>query len=151
MFRDSYFLNTRECKRRECGKQVAETLDRYELESKPIEIDKVGFYVTADFANSTVTSESVLLKLKLDDPKVINSKLFQFAYLTPRSRSLLRQLDRGVVLKQKFGLPANRFNIDLAQRYQPYVRNTVSISCPRSSNNCVWPNPLPKYSVKVSP
>ena len=147
MFRESYFLNTRECSRRECGKQAAETLDRYELESKAMELDKIALYFTATMGKFTASSNSLLIPLNTEE--IMKSKLFQFAYLTPTSRSRLRQLDKGIVLKQKFAVPANRFNIDLTQRYKPYVRNTVSISCPRSGNNCVWPNPLPKYSVKV--
>ncbi len=149
MFRESYFLNTGDCTRRKCGQQAADILDRYELESKPWEINKTGFYVTADYAGSTMHSGAYMIHLNMED--TIQSKLFQFAYLTPSSRSRLKQLGNGIVLKQKYTLPANRFNINLAQRYQPYVRNTVSVSCPRAGNNCVWPNPLPKYSVKVGP
>lgn len=149
MFRESYYLNTRECNRRDCGKQAAETLDRYELETKPWEINETGFYVTADFAGSTMSSPAYMIKLDMEE--IIKTKLFQFAYLTPSSRNRLKQLAKGIVLKQRFAVPDNRFNINLTQRYQPYVRNTVSVSCPRSGNNCVWPNPLPKYSVKVSP
>ena len=149
MFRESYFLNTGDCSRRKCGQQAAEILDRYELESKPWEINETGFYVTADYAGSDMHSGAYMLRLDMEN--VIKSKLFQFAYLTGSSRSRLKQLGNGIVLKQKYTLPANRFNINLAQRYQPYVRNTVSVSCPRAGNNCVWPNPLPKYSVKVGP
>lgn len=150
MFRESYFLNSRDCSRTECGKQAAATLDRYQLETKPFEISKpMRFYVTADYAGSTSHSGAYNLDIKPEAD--INTKVFQFAYLTPGSRNRLRQLAKGVVLKQKFVVPENRFNINITQRYHPYVRNTVTVSCPRNGNNCVWPNPLPKYSVKVGP
>ena len=83
--------------------------------------------------------------------EVIKAKLFQFAYLEPSSRSKLRTLARGVVLKQPFKLPKNHFNINLEQKYKPYVRNTAVLECPRAGNNCVWPNPLPKYTVTLNP
>lgn len=147
MFRENYYLNTRDCRKADCGKQAAATLDRFELESTPFEIDKTRFYVTADYKGSTMHSGSY--PIDLDMSKALNAKLFQFAYLTPSARTKLRQLKRGITLKQKYTLPENRFNINLTQRYNPYVQNSVSVSCPRNNNNCVWPNPIPKYSVKV--
>lgn len=150
MFRESYFLNTKDCSRSECGKQAAATLDRYELETKPFEISKpMRFYVTADYGGAT--NHAGEISLDINPEADINTKVFQFAYLTPGSRQRLKQLSKGIVLKQKFVVPENRFNINITQRYQPYVRNTVTVSCPRNGNNCVWPNPLPKYSVKVGP
>lgn len=147
MFRENYYLNTRDCRKVDCGKQAAATLDRFELEAPAFEIDKTRFYVTADYKGSTMHSGSYPVDLNMTD--AIKAKLFQFAYLNPASRNKLRRLKRGIVLKQKYTLPQNRFNINLTQRYTPYVQNSVSVSCPRSNNNCVWPNPLPKYSVKV--
>lgn len=147
MFRENYYLNTRDCRKADCGKQAAATLDRFELESTPFEIDKTRFYVTADYKGSTMHSGAY--PVDLDMEAALKTKLFQFAYLTPSSRSKLRQLKRGITLKQKYSLPENRFNINLSQRYNPYVQNSVSVSCPRNNNNCVWPNPIPKYSVKV--
>ena len=149
MFRQSYYLNTQNCRQSECAKQAASVLDNYVLETKPFEINDTRFYVSADYQGSTMHSGAY--PVDLDMKKIMGVELFQFAYLTPQSRSRLKQLARGVTLKQKYTLPSNRFNINLVQRYQPYVRNTVSVSCPRSNNNCVWPDPIPKYSVKVGP
>lgn len=145
MFRDSYFLNTRDCRRADCGKQAAHTLERYILETKPFEISDVRVYFSA--VSNGYHQGAVALDMPLEE--WIKSKLFQFAYLTPNSRSRLKQLKHGVHLKQKFSLPQNHFNINLVERFHPYVRNTVYVSCPRNTNNCVWPNPLSKYSVKV--
>lgn len=152
MFRQSYYLNTRSCRKSECGREAARTLDRFVLTTKPFEVlfKQLRFYVTADYQGSTRHSGAFPIDFK-KSPNIADQKLFQFAYLDGSSRSKLRQLARGITLKQKYKLPANRFNIDVTQRYQPYVRNTVSLSCPRSNNNCVWPNPISKYSVKVGP
>lgn len=147
IFRENYFLNTRDCRKADCGTQAAAILDQFELESTPFEIDKTRFYVTADYKGATMHSGAYAIDLNMQE--IINAKLFQFAYLTPSARTRLRKLKRGITLKQKYTLPQNRFNINLTQRYNPYVKNSVSISCPRNNNNCVWPNPLPKYSVKV--
>lgn len=149
MFRESYFLNTKDCRQTECGAQAASVLDKFILETKPFEINKVRFYLTADYQGSTSHSGAYKMDIEMQD--LMKTKLFQFAYLTPGSRSQLQRLKRGVVLKQKFKTPENRFNINLTERYKPYVRNTVTVSCPRGNNNCVWPNPISKYSVKVGP
>lgn len=149
MFRQSYYLNTQNCRKSECAKQAATTLERYELETKPFELEETRFYVSSDFKGYVGLINTYPIDLNMKN--VMGIPLFQFAYLTPESRSKLKQLARGVVLKQKYKLPENRFNINLVQRYQPYVRNTISLKCPRSSNNCVWPDPIPKYSIKVGP
>ncbi len=152
MFRQSYYLNTRSCRQSECGREAGAILDRYILKTTPFEMpfNKMKFYVTSDFSGSISHSGAYSIDFKEQD-KLAEEKLFQFAYLDGSSRSKLRSLARGIKLKQKYKLPANRFNIDLTQRYKPYVSNSISLSCPRSNNNCVWPNPLPKYSVKVGP
>ncbi|MBR3632561.1 MAG: hypothetical protein IKN49_05850 [Elusimicrobiaceae bacterium] len=147
MFREAIFLNTKDCRKSECGQQGAAVLDRFELNTVPFEIERGRFYLTADYVGSTAHSGAY--PLDLDFNKIIKTKLFQFGYLDASSRSRLKQLARGITLKQKYVVPENRFNINITARYKPYVKNTVSVTCPRSGNNCVWPNPLPKYSVKV--
>ena len=150
MFRQSYFLNTKDCRESECGKQAAATLDNFTLETKPMEIDDTVFYVSQTVPiNGKYVHQGHTLGIPISMTEVVQAKLFQFAYLTPSSRSHLQKMARGILLKQPYKLPANRFNINLAQRYKPYVRNTIYLNCPRSGNNCVWPNPLPKYSVRV--
>ena len=153
MFRQSYSLNTLDCKESECGKQAAATLSNFVLETKPVQIDDTAFYfsdVSLDPNNEDNTIHNLRARgFGFSMTDMVETKLFQFAYLTPLSRSRLRKMARGILLKQSYKLPANRFNINLAQRYKPYVRNTIYLSCPRGNNNCVWPNPLPKYSVRV--
>ena len=145
MFRQSYFLNTGTCKQSECGKQAAAQLGKYVLEAKPMEIEDTVLYF--GFAHGKMFQGGTPVGLKMSE--IAQSKLFQFAYLTPKSRSNLRKMEKGIKLAQKYPLPKNRFNIDLTQKMKPQVQNSVYLSCPRAGNNCVWPNPLPKYSVRV--
>lgn len=148
MFREAYFLNTKDCDKNECGKESGSILEKFELTTKPFSIDKVRFYVSE---STSYGSHSRSYPIDLEISKMIKSPLFQFAYLVPDSRNRLRALGNGVVLKQNYKVPINHFNINLTDKYKPYVRNAVSVQCPRASNNCVWPNPLPKYSVKLAP
>lgn len=149
MFREAYYLNSNDCKKADCGRQSAAQLRKYlTLSTTPFELDKVRFYAS----DSGLSGEhGGALNLDFPMSEVIKIKLFQFAYLDASSRSKLRTLGRGVILKQPFKLPKNHFNINLEQKYKPYVRNTVILSCPRSNNNCVWPKPLPKYNVTLDP
>lgn len=149
MFRQAYFLNVRNCRESTCARQSAAVIERYSVESKPFEINETRYYVSADYEGATMHSGAYPIDLKMEE--VMGAKLFQFAYLTPQSRNILRKLERGVTLKQKYTLPSNSFNINLTQRYNPYVRNTVYMSCPRAGNNCVWPNPISKYSTRIGP
>lgn len=151
MFREAYYLNVNDCKRSECARQSASQLRQYlDLKTKPFELDAIKFYVSESNAEGTYHGGAYDLPFKATE--LLNGdKLFQFAFLEPASRSRLKGFSRGVMLKQPFKLPRNHFNINLEQKYKPYVRNRVVLSCPRASNNCVWPNPLPKYTVSLDP
>lgn len=152
MFREAYFLNVSNCKRSECGRESAAKLRPFlSLRTKPFEIEKFEVFFSDGGAKRGDTHGRAISSV-LDAPNLLSGqKLFQFAYLDPSSRSKLRSLKRGILLKQKFQLPRNHFNINLEQKYKPYVRTKVSLSCPRNNNNCVWPNPLPKYNVTLDP
>lgn len=152
MFREAYFLNVNDCKRSECARQSAAQLRPWlRLVSKPFELSKVKFYIS-DTSSLKGGAHGGAYDVEFVATEIFNGeKLFQFAFLDPSSRSKLYPLSRGIRLKQSFKLPRNHFNIDLAQKYKPYVRNRVVLSCPRNNNNCVWPNPLPKYNVLIKP
>ena len=149
IFREGYFLNVDDCKKGECARQSASRLAPYlVIPIKRQEADDLVVYVSAsDMAGGTGGAIQVDLKMTgmEADP------LFLFAYVEPTGRTRLRALKRGIALKQNFPLPKNHFNINLEAKYKPYVSNTVVLSCPRTNNNCVWPNPLPKYNVILRP
>ncbi len=149
MFREGYFLNTDDCKKGECARQSASRLVQYlSIPTKRQETDDITVFVSAsDMAGGTGGAVEIPLKMS----EMGAGPLFLFAYVDGTGRARLRTLKRGVVLKQNFPLTRNHFNIDLAGKYKPYVRNTVILNCPRTNNNCVWPNPLPKYNVLLRP
>lgn len=148
MFREAYYLNVNDCKRDDCARQSASQIRQFlNLKTKPFELNKIRFYMSeAGSGYNTGTKD-----LDFEAEKTLKEKLFQFAYLDGGSRSKLKSLAHGILLKQTFKLPRNHFNINLEQKYKPYVRNRVVLSCPRNGNNCVWPNPMPKYSITLEP
>ena len=150
MFREAYYLNVNDCKRADCARQSAAQIRQVlSLHTKPFELNRLKFWVS-ESGTSGYHHGAYSIPFKAEE--ILNGeKLFQFAYVDPSSRSRLKTLSRGVLLKQPFKLPRNHFNINLEQKYKPYVRNRVIMSCPRNSNNCVWPNPLPKYSITLDP
>lgn len=152
MFREAYFLNVSNCKRSECGRESAAKLRPFlNLRTQPLEIENFQvFFSDGGATRGTTHGGAIASELKATE-LLQGQKLFQFAFLTPDSRTKLRALQRGILLKQKFQLPRNHFNINLEQKYKPFVRTKVSLACPRNSNNCVWPNPLPKYNVTLDP
>ncbi len=149
MFREAYYLNSPSCRNQsDCARQSAAVIARYlNVEAKPFEIDKVRAYFSEDIGSTMTTSYPVDLTMSTD----VKKKLFQFAYLTSSSRDRVKTLRNGIKLEQSYQLPLNNFDINLTFKYKPKVRTQVGIQCPRSSNNCVWPNPLPKYSIRMNP
>lgn len=149
MFREAYYLNVNDCKRSECARQSASKMRQFiTLSTIPFEIPELQFYISDSDGSGVIGSA---IHVNFHSRELLDKDLFQFAYLNSSSLSKLRTLARGVLLKQSFKLPRNHFNINLEQKYKPYVRTRVQLLCPRSSNNCVWPNPLPKYGVKLEP
>ncbi len=150
MFREAYFLNVNDCKRSECARQSAAKIRQVlDLSTSPFELSELRFYVSDSDASG---AHGQAYNVDFKSPELLDGKnLFQFAYLNSASLGKLRTLSRGVLLEQPFKLPRNHFNINLEQKYKPYVRNRVMLTCPRSNNNCVWPNPLPKYSITLDP
>ena len=150
MYREAYFLNVRNCKRADCARQSASKISQFiNLQTVPVELNKIMVYMSDSEGPGSAHGGALALPLESKDWG--GKPLFQFAYVAPSSRTKLRTLSRGIMLKQNYKLPANHFNINLEQKYKPYVRNEVVLSCPRNNNNCVWPNPLPKYSVTLNP
>lgn len=148
-FRQGYYLNVDDCKLSSCARQSAGRLLNYlTIPTTPQKADDLLVYVSAsDMAGGTGGAVEVPLTMTAmgADP------LYLFAYVAPAGRSKLRAFKRGISLKQNFTLPRNHFNINLDEKYKPYVHNQVFMSCPRGNNNCVWPNPLPKYNVTLRP
>jgi len=150
MFREGYSTNVKDCKPSECAKQSARVLSRYlKIHILPFELKAVKFY-SQDYSGDG--SSHVGNIMDLTSEKIgMGRDIFMFSYADAATISKLRVLERGVVLKQPFKTPANSFGKNLTQKYKPFTRVTVSIACPRRGNNCVWPNPLPKYNIILRP
>ncbi len=148
-FRQGYFLNVDDCKVSSCARQSAGKLMNYlTIPTTPQKADDLIVYVSAsDMAGGTGGA----VKVDLTMTSMHADPLYLFAYVDPAGRRKLRSLKRGIALKQNFPLPRNHFNVNLESKYKPYVHTQVSMSCPRANNNCVWPNPLPKYNVTLRP
>lgn len=149
MFREAYYLNSPSCRnQKDCARQSAAIMANYlQVEATPFEIDKVRAYFSEDIGSTMTDAYPVDLDMSTD----VKKKLFQFAYLTSSSRDRLKKLRNGIKLEQSYQLPLNNFDINLTVKYKPKVRTQVGVQCPRSGNNCVWPNPLPKYSIRMNP
>lgn len=151
IFRNGYYLNVKDCKPSECARQSASRLlPLLSIPTKRQEADDLVFYISAsDMAGGS--GGAIKLDLKISEIVSGADPVFLFAYVLPAGRRNLRTLQRGVMLKQNFPLGENNFNVDLTSKYKPYVRTTIVLSCPRANNNCVWPNPLSKYSIRLRP
>lgn len=151
-FRQGYFLNVDDCKLSSCARQSAAQIMKYlTIPTRRQEVDNIVMYVSV---SRLVGPHSGAYPLELSVKEATKgSPLFLFAYVDSAGRSKLRTLKRGVLLKQNYQLPKTWFDktVDLQAKYKPYVRARVIMSCPRSNNNCVWPNPLPKYNVVLRP
>ncbi len=85
--------------------------------------------------------------------------LFQLATVTD---SALDQLGRGYDVFQGWDAPKNYFKVDFNKLVQcqetsrPCVHALITTQCPQLQdgshpNNCVWPNPTPKYQTRLYP
>jgi len=150
MFREGYAINVTDCKPANCAKQSAQVLSRYlQLKILPFELEAVKFF-SQDYATNGTTDVGNVMDLT-SEKMGMGRDVFMFSYADPGTLSRLRVLERGVVLKQPFKTPANNFGKNLDQKYKPFTRVKVGIACPRKGNNCIWPNPLPKYNIILRP
>lgn len=87
--------------------------------------------------------------------------LFQIASV---EKEVLRQLGQGVEIYQGWNSGGNYFNVPLdtlaacRETGRPCVHARVATQCPAmwgggwsGQNNCVWPNPTPKYQTRLYP
>lgn len=169
LFRKAYHFNAREGKEKDAGREGSSFLKKYtNMVTTPMYIENEVSYsftepqAATDMGSaiggktfwgprlnhiwdiSEVTSIDMLSYIETKD------KIYQFSYLTPGTKSLLRRLANSVIVTQKFRAPSNYFNINV-NKYKPHVRVGVQVMCPDEKNNCVWPNPTPKYQVRLLP
>jgi len=144
-FRKGYYLNTGNCRLSECGREGAREFKKYFLETEPVYIQRV-----VTFYKDPVDGQKKSIKLDLKADNIFDGKLYQFAYLSKPSKERARKLYTGIEIKQSFEAPSNYFRVGL-KRYNPHTHVRVAMQCTKESNNCVWPNPTPKYQVRIYP
>jgi hypothetical protein len=93
----------------------------------------------------------------MDMTTMSSDGLFQLATIPS---GMLDDLGRGLHVYQGWDAPSNYFNVDFntlakcKETGRPCVHALVSSQCPQltsAGNNCVWPNPTPKYQTRLYP
>ncbi|MDR1684072.1 MAG: hypothetical protein LBR90_01235 [Elusimicrobiota bacterium] len=150
-FRKGYYLNVGNCSMSECGREGALEFQKYVMQTTPVFIRKIGLpFKHYSEEGSLSYREVTRVDLDLEEEDVLDGRLFQFAFLTRETRDKLRELYTGIDINQQFKAPSNYFNINLA-RFNPHTHVRVALQCTKEANNCVWPNPTPKYQVRIFP
>ncbi len=149
-FREGYSANTKSCKPSECAKQSARMLaPLLDINTVPYEAEEVLLFFS-DYSNDQWQNGGRAYIMKASE-LAAGKNLYIFNHFDNASLNKMKRWERGITLKQSFKTPSNFFKKNLDQKYKPFTRVTVSLACPRRGNNCVWPNPLPKYNVILRP
>jgi hypothetical protein len=88
---------------------------------------------------------------KTNPPLTINDPgLFQLATFTDGD---MKDIGNGYSISQSWDAPSNYFNVDFNAGGRPVVHALITSQCTLlgSGNNCVWPNPTPKYQTRLYP
>lgn len=144
-FRKGYYLNIGNCKVSECGKEGAKEFKGFTAVTDPVYIKKISIFYK-DPGDGGVKD----IRLDMEKDNLFDGKLFQFAYVDRGFREKLKKLYTGIEVSQPFDAPSNYFNVNLS-KYKPHNHVRVALQCTRQDNNCVWPNPTPKYQVRLFP
>ena len=157
-FRKSYYLNTGECRNNPggCAEEGVAGFKANAIRSgnnfHMHYINKIRFW--AKVPQSGIPPYYLG---KTNPP--IDIKLFQLASVDKAS---LIAAGRGYEVYQGWDVQSNYFNIDFnklvpcSNMSRPCVHAMVASQCPAmvdgtGDNNCVWPNPTPKYSTRLYP
>ncbi|HBE87638.1 MAG TPA: hypothetical protein DDW67_00650 [Elusimicrobia bacterium] len=165
-FRKSYYLNASppECVSNpaSCGEQGI-TAGANNFRSRRISksdgnfamhfIQKIKF-----FCKKPVSGLPPYQLVETPDIDMPSPGLFQVASV---DKGTLRQLGQGVEIFQGWNAGGNYFNVPLdtlvscQETGRPCVHARVATQCPAmwggGGNNCVWPNPTPKYQTRLYP
>lgn len=166
-FKKSYFLNSGTCESEQaqgCGNDGIYSPNGFH--SNKIKdgdnfhmhyIQKIIFYAKV-FTGSSLPpyylgKSNPPMDMTTMDPK----GLFQLATV---ENAPLKTFGEGLDVYQGWDAPANYFNINFNQLAKcnetgrPCVHAKIAAQCPQlktDGNNCVWPNPTPKYQTRLYP
>ncbi len=145
-FRKSYYLNSSSCEMNKCGKDAVKTFKDYKLGLESVRLDNINWWWRLDG-----DADPAVLTFKSDEPKYQKfMPLYQFSYLDKNTRSKMKKLYTGVDIREVIEPPDNYFRVNL-KRYVQKLHVRAALQCTNESNNCVWPNPTPKYQVRLFP
>jgi len=157
-FRKSYYLNTGECADNPdvCGEDGVtlggNSFTGNKLSIKMHYIDKI-YFAARKFVGGLDPLKVVETNPPIEFP---SPGLFQLATVKV---SGLTSIGRGIEVYQGWDAPKNYFNVNLNGLYKcdmtgrPCVHARIAGQCPKitADNNCVWPDPTPKYQTRLYP
>ena len=144
-FRKSYYYNSSSCKLNQCGKDAVKVLQGYKLGLETVRLDKMAWWWRLE-------GERDPARLTFDDKEKYKKfmPLYQFSYLDKSTRSKMKKLYTGVDIREAIEPPDNYFRVNV-KGYAQKLHVRAALQCTNESNNCVWPNPTPKYQVRLYP
>jgi hypothetical protein len=168
-FRKSYYLNasTEECSNNPagCGEQGVNSNNgfRQNVLVRGLKGVRMHYLLSIAFHGKVHTGgfPSPYFLGKTNPPmSMINAQnpkgLFQLATVHP---DILVSLGNGLDVYQVYKAPGNYFGVDFndiaacRETNRPCVHARIATQCPQvgGGNNCVWPNPTPKYQTRLYP
>ncbi|MDD2772794.1 MAG: hypothetical protein PHP45_03755 [Elusimicrobiales bacterium] len=160
-FRKSYYLNTGDCQGNPetCGDQgVSVGYNSFKsnvLQTKMHYVNRI-YFAARKFVGGLDPLKVVETQPPIDMTQSNSLGLFQLA--TVSNRSVLTNIGRGLEVYQGWDPPSNYFKVDLKpfncrETGKPCVHARIAAQCPRltQDNNCVWPDPTPKYQTRLYP
>ena len=170
-FRKSYYLNagTQECQNSPamCGDEgLRDGFNKVKI-SKGANSFHMHYIKEIKFTARVLVGGHIMEKPHFTDPPmkmdpISPDGLFQVATVHPDK---LKDLGRGLDVYQGWTAPPNYFNVNFnhvsacKQTNRPCVHAKIATQCPQLNpqtpnngiNNCVWPNPTPKYQTRLYP
>ena len=150
-FRKSFYYNSSSCKLSQCGKEGVRALKDYNLDLDTIRLDKFTWFFRIKFLQTDSLSDIQSQIFESSNPKHEKfMPLYQFSYLTKATRSKMKKMYTGVDIREPIIPPDNYFRVNV-KKYANKLHVKAALQCTNESNNCVWPNPTPKYQVRLFP
>ena len=146
-FRKSFYYNSSSCKLSQCGKEGVKALKDYGLGLETVRLNNMDWYYRVQGGES----DPGKIVFKADDDKYKKfMPLYQFSYLDRITRGKMKKMYTGVDIREPIVPPDNYFRVNV-KKYAQKLHVRAALQCTNESNNCVWPNPTPKYQVRLFP
>ena len=150
-FRKSYYYNSSSCKLSQCGKNGARVFKNYKLGLESAYLKKFKWWYGS--TNDDGKGQYIDFKPESEngDPDLAKFiPLYQFSYLDKGTRTKLKKMYTGIDIREPIVPPDNYFRVNV-KRFAKKLHVRAALQCTSESNNCVWPNPTPKYQVRLYP